>query len=84
MNVNFISILFACLNQIADSGNAALRLPLKIILPKGNIRCRDGVTLGERREDATIDIMCTYHPQNGELFSCHLSTRNDQYSQVFL
>jgi hypothetical protein len=86
VNVNFISILFACLNQVADSGNAALRLPLRIIMPKGNIRvrCRNSITLGERRENDMIDSMCIYHPQNGKLLSCHLSVRNDQYRHMFL
>ena len=84
VNVNFISILYSCLNQVADSGNAAVRLPVKLLLPKGNIRCRNSITMGERLEDVMIDSMCTYHPQNGEILSCHLSVRNDQYRHMFL
>jgi hypothetical protein len=80
VNVNFISILFACLNQVADSGNAALSLPLKIIMWKRNtgIRSTNSITLGERREDAMIDSMCTHHPQMENY--CHVTCQSEMTS----
>lgn len=53
--MNLISILFAYLYQVADSGNGASRSTLEFTLPKGNTRYRNSITLGERSEDAMID-----------------------------
>ena len=82
--MNFSSILFAFLNRVTERGNETLRVTLKFTLPKGNIRCRNSITLGERREDVMIDSMCTYCPHTGEFLSCHLSVRNDQHIHMFL